>query len=172
MDQYTNSNKEQDKKPAPTPSSKQQKGALSYLDIIGPIVMIVALFLGAFYKDDGGRFAAHYVYPGYKLIFNSSYLLGTLLILCPAIALLSGYIKSLKSYDNLIKIVMPIVTIIFVFVLKGQIGDEVAGDTEATLSFAFGGWIYLLGNLISIVVSGSKVLGIDLVGKISQATKK
>ncbi|MHA3067268.1 hypothetical protein [Lacticaseibacillus saniviri] len=178
MDQYTNSNNHQESKPkptptpTPTPTPNKNTGVMAYLDIIGPAIMIIAMFLGAFYKDAGGRFAAHNVYPGYKLIFNSSYLMGTLLILCPAIALLAGYIKGLKPYENLVRVVMPVITIIFVFVLKGQIGDELASDGAGTVSFALGGLIYLLGNLISLVVSGSAMLGFDLRGKITQLTKR
>lgn len=183
MDQYKNNgNNETSKQPAqPQKPSNQQpsnqkptsvKGALAHLDVIGPIVMIVALFLGAFYKDAGGRFAMHYVYPGYKLIFNSNYMLGTLLIVCPAVALLSGYIKSLKGSEKLIKLVMPVITLIFVFVLKGQIGDEIASDGAGTVSLAIGGLIYMLGNLVSLVVSGAAFFNIDLNKKVKEFTKK
>lgn len=100
------------------------KKIVQNIDVIGAAVMIVALFVGNFYVGDpGGGYVYSLSYPGYKLIFNSDYLLGTLFIIVPALILIIGRIKSLQQYENLLKFALPIVSLIFLFVLKGQLGD-------------------------------------------------
>ncbi|KRM72073.1 hypothetical protein [Lacticaseibacillus brantae] len=136
------------------------------LDFVGAIIMIVALFLGDFYADDGGAYAAQSV-KGYRLILNSDYMLGTLLILLPAMMLIVKYISSLKNNVKLIELVCPIITIIFVFVLKGQVGDVADG----TVSFAMGAWIYLLGNVLALIGAGAAFFNVDLEKKIQEVAK-
>lgn len=153
-------------------SNETKKKIFDNLDVLGAIIMIVALFLGAFYKDNGGAYAATYTYPGYKLIFNSEYMLGTLMIALPLIVLITNYVDGLKKYDKLIKIVLPAITLIFVFVLKGQVADEVAVDTGAALSLALGGWIYVLGNVIGLVSGAAGFFGINIEEKADEFMNK
>ncbi|WGI19238.1 hypothetical protein [Latilactobacillus sakei] len=153
-------------------SEQTKKKIFDNLDVLGAIIMIVALFLGAFYKDDGGAFAATFTYPGYKLIFNSEYMLGTLMIALPLIVLITNYVDGLKKYDKLIKLVLPAITFIFVFVLKGQVGDEVGADTGAKLSMALGGWIYILGNVIGLAAGAAGFFGVNLEKKANELMNK
>ncbi|XRJ97241.1 hypothetical protein ACPBEI_00385 [Latilactobacillus sakei] len=153
-------------------NEQTKKKIFDNLDVLGALVMIVALFLGAFYKDNGGAYAATYTYPGYKLIFNSEYMLGTLMIALPLVVLITNYVDSLKKYDKLIKLVLPAITLIFVFVLKGQVADEVATDTGAALSLALGGWIYVLGNIIGLAAGAAGFFGVDLEKKTDELINK
>lgn len=151
-------------------SDKTKKKIFDNLDTIGSIVMIIALFLGAFYKDDGGAYAVTDVYPGYKLILNTDYLLGSLFIILPAIVLITRYVSSLDKYSRLIKLVCPIITLIFVFVLKNQIVDAIGEITSAKVSFAMGAWIYLLGNIIALIGGAAGFWGINLESEINKVT--
>ncbi|WBY48787.1 hypothetical protein PGA57_09350 [Latilactobacillus curvatus] len=152
-------------------NQQTKKKIFDNLDVLGAIVMIVALFLGAFYKDNGGVFGA-LQYPGYRLIFNSDYMLGTLVIVLPLIVLITNYVDALKKYDKLIKLVLPAITLIFVFVLKGQVADEIATDSGAALSFALGGWIYILGNLIGLAAGAAGFFGVNLEKKADELISK
>lgn len=137
------------------------------LDIVGSIVMIVALFVGNFYG--GAGYGYDVVWKGYKLIFNADYLMGTLFILLPAIVLITKYIASLKKYDALIKFVCPIIALILVFVIKGQI-DGADGE-GMTGSFGLGAWLYMIGGLISLAGGAASFFKIDIEAKANQAIK-
>lgn len=150
--------------------AQTKKKIFDNLDVIGSLIMVVALFLGAFYKDNGGAYATSYTYPGYKIIFNSNYMLGTLLIALPIIVLITNYVDALKKYDKIIKILLPAITLIFVFVLKGQVADSVGEDTGAILSFAMGGWIYLLGNAVALIAGAAGFFNVDLEKKSEELT--
>lgn len=170
MQNFSNKNSDNDSKQPVAPKKTTSNPLLGKLDLIGSIIMILGLFIGQFYKADGGAYSVTYGAPGYRLIFNSDMIMGTLLILLPAIVLITDFVPGLKKYDKLIKFALPIVTFILVFVLKGQAGDELtSGDEGAKL--AIGGWIYLLGNLAALAAGASKFFGFDLEEKISQIKK-
>ncbi|KRL02378.1 hypothetical protein [Liquorilactobacillus capillatus] len=147
------------------------KKTIANLDIIGSIIMIVSLFVGNFYAGDpGGGLVYSLSYPGYKLIFNSDYMLGTLFIIVPALILVVDRIKSLQQYESLLKFGLPIVSLIFLFVLKGQLGDT--GNFGGSSSFALGAWLFLLGNVLVLVSGAARFFHIDLEQKITDITKQ
>lgn len=142
------------------------KKAIQNLDAIGAIIMIVSLFAGNFYAGDpGGGLVYSLSYPGYKLIFNSEYMLGTLFIVVPALILVVGRIKSLQQYESLLKFGLPIVSLIFLFVLKGQLGDT--GNYGGSASFALGAWLFVLGNILSLISGAAQFFHVDLEQKIN-----
>jgi uncharacterized membrane protein YkgB len=153
--------------PKPQPQKAQGNALLSRLDVIGSIVMIIGLFIGNFYKADAGAYAGGYEFPGYKLIFNGDYMLGTLFIVVPAVVLITNYVAGLKKYDKLIKFVLPIVSLIFVFVLKGQVTDGLTSTAEGA-KLAVGGLLYTLGNLVALVGGATAFFGVDLADKIAK----
>lgn len=144
--------------------------ALHNLDVVGAIIMIVSLFVGNFYAGDpGGGYMYSISYPGYKLIFNSDYLLGTLFIVIPAVILIVGRIQSLKQYEGLLKFGLPIVTVIFLFVLKGQLADT--GNVGGAASFATGAWIFLVGNVLALIGGAAVFFKFDVEEKVNEFTK-
>lgn len=140
---------------------------LTHLDVAGSLVMIVAMFLGTFYKSDGGLYSA-WVIKGYGLIFNSDYLLGTLLIILPLVVLIAKYVESLKKYDQLISLICLAITFIFVFVVKGQASTLQDGD----LTLGFGAIIYLLGNVIGLIGAVAAFFGYDVNAKVNGMINK
>lgn len=73
--------------------------------MVGVLIMIVPLFVGNFYAGDpGGGYMYSISYPGYKLILNSEYLLGTLFIVISVAILVVGRIQSLKQYEGLLSL--------------------------------------------------------------------
>lgn len=131
--------------------------ALTNLDVVGSIIMIVSMFLGAFYKSDGGMYSAWYV-PGYSLIFNSDYMLGTLLIVLPVVVMIAKYVEGLKKYDRLISLLCLAVTFIFVFVVKGQASTV----EDGAIALGTGAIIYILGNIIGLIGSAASFFGYDI----------
>ncbi len=140
---------------------------LTHLDVAGSLIMIISLFLGAFYKSDGGMYSAFEI-PGYGLIFNSDFLLGSLLVILPIVVLISKYIESLKKYDRLISLVCLVITFMFVFVTKGQYSTT----SEGALTFAMGAIIYLLGNVVGLVGAVAAFFGYDINQKVNEMVNK
>ncbi|MCI1920813.1 MAG: hypothetical protein LKJ22_02675 [Liquorilactobacillus nagelii] len=141
------------------------KKAIQQLDKIGAVIMIGALFVGNFYAGDpGGGYMYSLAYPGYKLIFNSDYLLGTLFIVIPVILLIIDQIKAAASYCSLIKLILAGCSLIFLFVLKGQLADT--GNYGGSATFASGAWIFLVGNILALIGAAATYCKIDLVTKI------
>lgn len=144
--------------------------ALHNLDVVGAIIMIVSLFVGNFYAGDpGGGYMYSISYPGYKLIFNGDYLLGTLFIVVPAVILVIGRIQGLKQYESLLKFGLPFVTMIFLFVLKGQLADT--GNVGGAASFAIGAWIFLVGNVLALIGGAASFFKFDVEEKVNEITK-
>lgn len=137
------------------------------LILIGSFVSIIAMFIGAFYADDGGAYAAQVV-NGSSLVFNGDYIMGTLLILLPIIVVITQFIDRLKKYDRIISLVCPLVGLAVVMALKNQIGHYADG----AMSFAMGAWIYIIGSIIVIIGAGSIFFGINLEEKIKQIKKR
>jgi len=151
----------------PSPDESPLTKVLTHLDVVGSLVMIVAMFLGAFYKSDGGLYSA-WTTPGYSLILNSNYMLGTLLIVLPAVVLVSKYIDGLKKYDRLISLVCLAITFIFVFVVKGQASTL----QDGAIKLATGAIIYLLGNVIGLIGAVAGFFGYDVNAKVNGMINK
>ncbi|WP_261806476.1 hypothetical protein [Lapidilactobacillus luobeiensis] len=142
-----------------------KKNWINDLDLIGSIVMIAFLFFGTFYKGDGGFYSVKYNVTGYKMLFNTDFIMGTLLLLCPAITLITNYVTAMKKSEKLIKLVMPILALILVFVLKSQLSSEL-DYSGGSMGLGFSGIVYLIAGLVSLIAAVARFLNQDLSQKI------
>ncbi len=99
------------------------------------------------------------------MLFNTDFIMGTLLLLCPAITLITNYVTAMKKSEKLIKLVMPILALILVFVLKSQLSSEL-DYSGGSMGLGFSGIVYLIAGLVSLIAAVARFLNQDLSQKI------
>lgn len=131
---------------------------LNNMNSIGAVVMLVGLFAGSFYTTErGGGYIGTYTIQGFNIPFSGIWY-GIILLLAPIIILISGRIDALKKYETLLNVGFSIASLVLVFVLKSQIASA-WGMVGSSASLAMGGYIYLIGNIIAVIMSGLKAAG-------------
>lgn len=130
---------------------------LSNLSVIGAVLMIVGLFIGNFYSAANGAFSGGYIVKGYNIFTSIWY--GFLLVLIPILLLIAPKIEALSKSKKLIDFVLPIVSLVIVFILKGQIAEAISIFGSSTSSFGTGAYIYLIGNIICLVLGAANYFG-------------
>lgn len=131
---------------------------LSNLSIIGAVLMIAGLFIGNFYSAANGAYAGGgYVVKGYNVITSIWY--GFLLVLIPILLLIAPKIEVLSKSKKLIDFGLPIVSLVIVFILKGQVAEAISIFGSSTSSFGTGAYIYLLGNILCLMLGAANYFG-------------
>lgn len=120
-------------------------------------MMLVGLFVGNFYTAVNGAYAGGYVVKGYNVITSIWY--GFLLVVIPILLLIAPKIEVLSKSKKLIDFVLPIVSVVIVFILKGQIAEAISIFGSSTSSFGTGAYIYLIGNIICLVLGAANYFG-------------
>lgn len=121
-------------------------------------MMLVGLFVGNFFTAANGAYAGGgYVVKGYNVITSIWY--GFLLVLIPILLLIAPKIEALSKSKKLIDFVLPIVSLVIVFILNGQIAEAISIFGSSTSSFGTGAYIYLIGNAICLVLGAANYFG-------------
>lgn len=131
---------------------------LNNLISVEAIIMIVGLFVGNFYTTNaGGGYVGTYAIKGFNIPFSGIWY-GIILLLSPVVLLISSRVASLKKYETLLNVGFAAASLVLVFILKSQIASD-WGNYGSSASLALGSYVYLLGNLVALVVSGLKAGG-------------
>lgn len=126
---------------------------------VAAIIMLIGLFVGNFYiSERGGGYIGLYGTKGYNLTFNGELWYGFILLLAPVSLLVTNHVEALKKNEKVINLGLTIASIAIIFVIKGQIVSA-WGMIGATASLGLGAWIYLLGNIIALILTGLKAAG-------------
>ncbi len=137
--------------------STNKQAVLVNLVMIGAMIMLLGLFIGNFYTASNGAYAGGYVVKGYNVITSIWY--GFLLVLIPIMLLIAPKIESLSKVKKLIDLVLPIVSLVIIFILKGQIADAISIYGSSTSSFGAGAYLYMIGNILCLTLGAAAYFG-------------